>query len=104
MDTKNIIITRQEYDIIAKSRGIQNPQDMSDEELPNAFSRYDSKCKVYSICRKIRRLGLEKIAKIENMSKNDFNKVKKLQKKAIDELKAIDRLRRIKNFKKLTLN
>ena len=38
------------------------------------------------------------------MSKNDFNKVKKLQKKAIDELKAIDRLRRIKNFKKLTLN
>ena len=102
MDTKNIIITRQEYDIIAKSRGIQNPQDMSDEELPNAFSRYDSN--VYSICRKIRRLGLEKLAKIENMSKNDLNKVKKLQKKAIDELKAIDRLRRIKNFKKLTLN
>ena len=64
MDAKNIIITTKEYDIIAKRRGIQNPQDMSHEELSNAVTRYDSKCKVYSICRKIRKLGLKKIAKI----------------------------------------
>ena len=38
----------------------------------------------------------KKIAKIQNISKNDFNKVEKLQEKSIDELKAIARLRRIK--------
>ena len=75
---------------------------MSTEELLNTLSRYVSKPKVYSIRRKIQKLGLEKIAKIQNISKNDFNKVTKLQEKSIDKLKAIARLRRINNFKKLT--
>ena len=52
---------------------------------------------------KLRRLGLEKIAKLQNLSKNDFNKVKKLQEKSINELKAIARLRRINNFTKLII-
>ena len=46
MTSKNIEITRKEYDIIAKSRGIKNPQDLSTEDLINALSRYDSKRKV----------------------------------------------------------
>ena len=46
MTSKNIEITRKEYDIIAKSRGIKNPQDLSAEDLINALSRYDSKRKV----------------------------------------------------------
>ena len=75
---------------------------MSDEDLSNRLIRYDSKCKVYSIRRKLQRLGLEKIAKIQNISINELNKAKKLQKKSIDELKAVARLRRINNFKKLT--
>ena len=62
--------TRKEYDIIAKNRGIQNPQDMSTEELLNTLTRYDVKLKVKGIHRKLRRLGLEKIAKIQNISKN----------------------------------
>ena len=94
--------TRKEYDIIARNRGIQNPQDISTEELLNTLNRYDAKRKVKSICRKLRRLGLEKIAKIQNISKNELNKAEKLQEKSIDELKAIARLRRIKNFEKLT--
>ena len=105
MTTTNVKITEKEYGIIAKNRGILNPQDMSTEELLNTFSRYDSKCKLKSIRIKSRRLGLEKIAKMQNISKNDFNKVKKLQEKSLDELKAIarlSRLRRINNFKKLT--
>ena len=75
---------------------------MSDDDLSNRLIRYDSKCKVYSIRRKLQRLGLEKIAKIQNISINELNKAKKLQKKSIDELKAVARLRRINNFKKLT--
>ena len=102
MTTTNVKITKKEYGIIAKNRGILNPQDMSTEELLNNFSRYDSKCKLKSIRIKLRRLGLEKIAKMQNISKNDFNKVKKLQEKSLDELKAIARLKRINNFKKLT--
>ena len=40
------------------------------------------------------------ISKIQNISKNDFNRVTKLQKKSIDELKAIARLRRINKNQK----
>ena len=77
---------------------------MSTEELLNTLSRYDARHKVKSIHRKLRRLGLEKIAKIQNISINDLNKAEKLQEKSIDELKAIARLRRIKNFNKRRSN
>ena len=102
MTAKNIAITRKEYDIIARKRGIQRPQDMCTEELLNTLSRYDSKCKVKSIHRKLWRLGLKKIAKIQNIFINELNKAEKLQERSIDELKAIARLRKIKSFEKLT--
>ena len=102
MDAKNIKTTRREYNMIAEKRGIQNPQDMSINGLLDALSRYDSKRKVYIIRRKLQRLGLEKIAKLQNISKKDFNKVKKMQEKSIDEFKAIARSRKISNFIKLT--
>ena len=69
MTAKNIELTRKEYDIIAKSRGIKNPQDLFTEELLNFLSRYDTRFKVWSICRKLKRIALEKIAKIQNISK-----------------------------------
>ena len=75
---------------------------MSTEELLNTLSRYDSRRKVKSNCRKLLEIGLEKIAKIQNISKNELNQAKKLQRKSIDELKEIARLRRIKNREKLT--
>ena len=53
---------------------------MSDEDLLNRLIRYDGKRKVYSIRKKLQRLGLEKIAKIQNISINELNKAKKLQK------------------------
>ena len=81
MTAKNIKITRKEYDIIAKSKGIQRPQDMSAQELLNTFSRYDARHKVKSIRRKLRRLRLEKITKIQNISINKLNKAENLQKK-----------------------
>ena len=42
------------------------------------------------------------MAKIPNISENEVNQVEKLQKKSIDELKEIARLRKIKNRDKLT--
>ena len=94
-------LTRKEYNIITKNRAIQRPQDMSTEELLNNLSRYDNRHKVKSIRKKLKRIGLEKIAKIQNMSKNELNKAEKLQEKSINELKVIARLRRIKNVEKL---
>ena len=102
MTSKNVKITRKEYNMIPEKRGIWNPEDMSIEEFINALGRYDSKRKVYHIRRKLQRLGLKKIAKLQNIFKKDLNKIKKMQGKSIDELKAIARLRRINNLKNLT--
>ena len=102
MTSKIIEFTRKEYDLIAKNRGIKEPQNMSTEELLNTLSRYDSKRKVKSNRRKLLKIKLEKIAKIQNISKNELNKAEKLQNKSIDELRGIARLRRIKNYDNLT--
>ena len=71
---------------------------MSKEHL-NTLSRYDSKHKVKKIHKKLLKLGQEKIAEIQNISKNELNQVKKFQKNSVDELKEIARLRRIKALK-----
>ena len=102
MTSKIIELTRKGYNLIAKNRGIQEPQNMSTEELLNTLSRYDSKRKVKSNRRKLLKIKLEKIAKIQNISKNELSKAEKLQNKTIDELRGIARLRRIKNYDNLT--
>ena len=95
-------LTRKVYNIIAKNRGIIEPEKMSTQELINSLSKYDNRRKVKNNCKKLLKIGLVKIAKIQNISKNELNQSKKLQRKSIDELKEIARLRRIKNIEKLT--
>ena len=56
---------------------------MSTKELLNTLNRYDSRCN----SRKLSKIGLEKIAKIQNISENELNETKKLQGKSIDELR-----------------
>ena len=67
MTLKSITLTRKEYDLIAKNRGIIEPQNMSTEELLNTLSRYDSRCEVKSTRRKLLKMKLEKIAKKQNI-------------------------------------
>ena len=86
MASKNIELTRKEYNLITKNRGIQELQNMSTEELLNILSRYDSRRKVKSNHRKLLKLKLEKSAKIQNISENELSKAEKLQNKAIHEL------------------
>ena len=96
-------LTRKEYNIIVKNRGIEEPQKKSTQELlNNTLSRYDNKRKVKSNRRILQKIKLEKIAKTQNISKNELNKDENMQKKSIDELREIARLRRIKNREKLT--
>ena len=75
---------------------------MSIEELLNTFSRYDSNCEVKSNRRKLLKTKLEKIAKKQNISRNELLKAEKLQDKSIDELQEIAKLRGIKNYDNLT--
>ena len=90
-------LTREEYNLIAKKWGVIEPQNMVTKELLNTLNRYDS----WRDHGKLSKIGLEKIAKIQNISENELNQAKKLQGKSVDELKEIARLRRIKNRKKL---
>ena len=88
-------LTRKEYNLIEKNRGIIEPQKMSIQELIDTLSKCGSRRKVKSNRRKLVKIKLEKIAKIQNISKNEFNKAGKLQNKSIDELRGIARFRRI---------
>ena len=75
-------LTREEYNIIAKCRGIEKPQNMSTKKLISTLNRYDSNCKG----EKLLKIGLGKVAKIPNISENEVNQAEKLQRKSIDEL------------------
>ena len=48
MTSKIITYTRKEQDLIAKNRGIKEPQKMSTEELLNTLYRYDIKREIKS--------------------------------------------------------
>ena len=50
---------------------------MSTQELLNTLSRYDNRRKLTSNRKKLLKIKLEKIAKIQNISKNELNEVKK---------------------------
>ena len=59
---------------------------MSTKELLDILSRYDTKRKVNSNRRKILKMGLEKLAKIKNISENELRKAENLQSKSRDGL------------------
>ena len=92
-----IELTREENNLIAERRGIKKHQNMSTKKLINTLNRYDSKCKG----EKLSKTRLGKVAKIPNVSENEVNQAEKLQRKSIDELKKIARLRRIRKRDKL---
>ena len=100
--TSKIYFTRKELNLAAKNRGIKEPQNTSTSKLLDTLSRYDTKRKVNSNHRKILKMGLEKIAKMQNISENELCKAEKLQSKSIDELQEIARLRGFKKLDDLT--
>ena len=69
MTSKIIELTRKEYNLIAKNRGIKEPQNMSTEELLNILSRYDSKRKVKINRRKLLKQNEKKLLKYKIFQK-----------------------------------
>ena len=102
MTSKIITLTRKEYGLIAKNRGIKEPQKMSTEELLDTLYRYDIKRELKINRRKLNKINLKKIAKKQNISRNELRQAERLQNKSIDELQEIVKLRRIKNYDNLT--
>ena len=76
--TSKIYFTKKELNLAAKNRGIKEPQNISTSNLLDTLSRYDTKRKVNSNHRKILKMGLEKIAKMQNISENELRKAEKL--------------------------
>ena len=65
-------IIRSENNIVTENRGII--------ELLNALSRYYIRRKAKTTRKKLLGIGLEKVTKIENISKGELNQPEKLQK------------------------
>ena len=63
MTSKIITLTRKECDLIAKNRGIKEPQKTSTEKLLNTLYRYDFKREGQINRRKLNKINLKKIAK-----------------------------------------
>ena len=84
--TSKIEFTKKQLNLVAKNRGIKEPQNTSTEELLDILSRYDSKRKVKSNRRKLLKIKLQKFVKIQNISENELRKAEKLKSKSIDEL------------------
>ena len=95
-------ITRKQAIKIAKDKGIKEPRKMSTRHLINAIDRHTSKTESYANRRKVRKKGLNKYVKIQNISENDLRKVTKLQNMSHDDLKTIAILQNIKNHDKLS--
>ena len=95
-------ITRKQAIKIAKDKDIKEPRTVSTRDLINAIDRHTSKTESYANRRKLRKKGLNKYVKIQNISGNVLRKVTKLQNMSHDDLKKIAILRNIKNNDKLS--
>ena len=95
-------ITRKQAIKIAKDKGIKEPRKMSTRDLINAIDRHTSKTESYANRRKLRKKGLNKYVKIQNISENDLRKVTKLQNMSHDDLKQTAILPNIKNHDRLS--
>ena len=73
MTSKIVTITRKEYDLVAKNRGIKEPQNTSIEELLNTLSRYDSRRKVKNNRRKLSKINSTKEDLIFSPLKSESN-------------------------------
>ena len=63
MTSKIIMLTRKEYDLIAKNRGIKEPKKISTEEILNTLYRYDIKHEAKIDCRKLNKTNLKNLLK-----------------------------------------
>ena len=88
-------LTEHELRLVAKNKGIKNYKNMSREKL---FSTLDETKRNINTSEK----GSKRIKKVQNLLQNELNQIKKMHDQSRDELKQIAKIRRIKNYKKMS--
>ena len=88
-------LTEHELRLVAKNRGIKNYKNMSREKL---FSTLDETKRNINTSEK----GSKRIKKVQNLLQNELNQIMKMHDQSRDELKQIAKIRRIKNYKKMS--
>ena len=81
-----------ELQLIAKNRGTKEYLDMSREELLNIFDKYDR------ITKNLSKNELNKIAKMQNLSLNELEQIEKMNNLSVNELNQLAIARNIKNY------
>ena len=92
---KMVNLTEHELRLVAKNRGIKNYKNMSREKL---FSTLDETKRNLNTSEK----GSKRIKKVQNLLQNELNQIMKMHDQSRDELKQIAKIRRIKNYKKMS--
>ena len=88
-------LTEHELRLVAKNRGIKNYKNMSREKL---FSTLNETKRNLNTSEK----GSKRIKKVQNLLQNELNQIMKMHDQSRDELKQIAKIRRIKNYKKMS--
>ena len=88
-------LTEHELRLVAKNKGIKNYKNMSREKL---FSTLDETKRNLNTSEK----GSKRIKKVQNLLQNELNQIMKMHDQSRDELKQIAKIRRIKNYKKMS--
>ena len=78
-----INLTKYELKLIRGNRVIKNYQNMSEEKLLDAILKY------YRITKNLLQDGLEKIARIQNLSLNELEQIEKMNNLLLNKLKQI---------------
>ena len=88
-------LTEHELRLVAKNKGIKNYKNMSREKL---FSTLDETKRNINTSEK----GSKRIKKVQNLLQNELNQIMKMHDQSRDKLKQIAKIRRIKNYKKMS--
>ena len=89
-------LTKYELRLIAKIRGINSNLNMSREKLLSTLN------KLKRITGNLSKYGLNKIAKMQNLSLNDLEQIERMNDFSENKLKQIPKTRHIKNYKDMS--
>ena len=106
MDSKVTKITINDLHTMAKKIGVNNPHTLSTNELLDIIYKYQhrqrNKRRSLRIRKGFRDLGLNKLAKRQNLTRKDLHEAIRLNNKSLEDLWKLAKLRRIKNYDRLT--
>ena len=106
MDPKVSEITINDLYPMTKKIGVNNPHTLPTNELLGIINKHQhrqhNKRKSLRIHKGFRDLGLNKLAKRQNLTRKDLREAIRLNNKSVEDLRKLAKLRRIKNYDGLT--